>query len=215
MARQKLTDPGDGGQTNKVGKGAYIKNVKIKSVEDKSSYPGLTTNYFKSGNQTQIYLILKIEDDGFERSLFLMGKFRYSNDKVTGWNNFNNDVQRLLYKTLGDEAEIDAEHFNIPADVLNKLIGKEIRVVSFITGRKYNNDSGEHYSWDFWTKVFGKDQPDEDIENEWNASIGWLISTEKYVPDNIDKVNASRESFNYGANQTNEADSGGGGEDII
>lgn len=207
--RMKLTDPDENqGSGTKIGKGAYINNFVIKKIEDKSNYPGSDKplNFFKSGGKAELYLILYMEDvdNQFEKQLHLFGKFKRdkkNEELIIGWDNWMNGVQRLLYKVLGDQSEIDTADYSIPEDVLKKLVGKEIRVISYITDKQYEaNDGSMKYQWDQFPKVFDGSATDEEVQEEWNNNIQWYLDNGKYVPSIVDQQETE---FNHGANANN------------
>lgn len=201
MGRITLEDNSNqsGESSSKVATGAYLKKGRITSVVEHSNYPNQleVRTIGANGFKPEICLEVIFKDDDFEKKLFLFGKFKKnSKDMITGWDSFLNNVQRLLAKLLGNEAQIE-EDLSIPPEVLKKLEGKEFQYVNYQSNRQYETENGTKYSYSVWPKIFNVDEDIEDVKAQFAADLPYL---KDYAPELVQKKKKEDESFNYGAN---------------
>ncbi len=197
MTRVKLTDNSDdSGFGEKIGTGVFVNIGLITSLEDYSNYPGKEPikTYGTKGFVPELCLEIKFKVDDFDRQLSVFGKFK-KNKKgaIISWDPWQNTVQRLLYKVLADEAEIDTDTMEVPYDVLHKLIGKEFKYVSYQSNRTYDSDDGVKYSYGIWNKTFSINDPKETIEKEWIDNLSYIHD---YAPEIAEQKGKSAASFN-------------------
>lgn len=168
------------GGTLKIANGVFAQRLAVKSIEDKSSYPGKEKNFFKSGKETELYFIVTcFRDDGKEKTLHLMGKFK--RDEVTGkvkaWDTFNNGVMQFMVRVNKNAASVE-DDFSISPATLKKYEGQEFISVRYCSGT-YQTDKGEFPSFTDW-RVFPPNATIEEIQSEWNISAQYLS---KYQPE--------------------------------
>jgi hypothetical protein len=118
------------------GKGIFVDKCTILSVEDISNYPLKPRpegklEYGNNGWIPDLALILVVNVNDKEEKFFVMGKFRYKKDFVSGkigeylgWDSRGNAVQNLLVKLLGNKAIVNDDD-SIDPKTLQMLIGKE------------------------------------------------------------------------------------------
>lgn len=211
-----LDNPEDSGGIE-IAKGAKGRVVEILKVEDLSNYPGKDTHYkIAEGSEFEPQLCVKLWYQGAtkERNITLLGNFkRNDNNKVIGWDKFNNGVLFFLYKFYPTDAVIDdANGYSIIPSFLARLVGKKIIVVNYIVNGTYQNDKGEtKHSWRDWNKVFPDGTDINEIQSQFAAATTWLTkpSGKKtiencYNPALIDEYKSDNDGtdFNYGANET-------------
>ena len=193
--RVKLEDNSGEQGGERVGKGASVKTGKITAVTDFSNYPMQEEKKTigEKGFTPDLCLVADFKVDDFEKKLYVFGKFK-RNDKglITKWDSWNNNVQRLLAKLLGDQAEIE-ENLSIPPDVLLKLVGKEFKYVNYISNRTYQSDDGEKNSWQIWGKVFSLSQSLDEMIEEWNANLPYIND---YAPEVLDSRDTTKDPWN-------------------
>ncbi len=207
----KLDEDSEDSKSVKISTGAYLKTGTIISIEDLSNYPGQEKiNTFKSGNPTELYLILTIDDTRRKDKLFFLRGF-FKRDKnteqITGWNEWKNPIIRLFNKVLG-EFEIYQDNWSVPPVLLIKLIGKSFQFVSFTTGGEpWTNDKGqERANYSDWDKVFAIGESIEVIKEEFAADSEYLMGNKtdkyRYDPGAFEKYSSrdGNTDFNYGEN---------------
>lgn len=167
----------------KIGTGVYIKIGEVKSVVDHSNYPkaeGEKKTIGNKGFEPELCLEIEFAVDDYKKKVMLFGNFkRNSNGLVTGWDGWNNNVQRLLYKLLGNQAELE-EDLSIPNDVLQKLIGKQFKFISYQSNREYESQDGTKYAYQTFPKIFTVSDTKDEINNEW---INQLPYVRDYAPE--------------------------------
>ena len=192
MGRLTLEDNyGEQSGGERVGKGALIKTASIINVIDYSNYPNQTEVkvYGKNGFTPELCLEIKFQDESYEGKMSLFGKFKKnSKGLITAWDPWNNNVQRLLAKLLGEQAQIE-DNLSIPQDVLDKLLAKEFKYVNYITNRTYQSDNGEKNSWQKWGKIFTIEQTTEEITEEWNNNLPYLND---YSPESLQNYDSNK-----------------------
>lgn len=205
MGRLTLEDnSGEQSGGERVGKGALIKTASIINVIDYSNYPNQTEVkiYGSKGFTPEICLEIKFQDESYEGKMSLFGKFKKnSKGLITAWDPWNNNVQRLLAKLLGKEAQIE-ENLSIPQDVLDKLIGKEFKYVNYITSRTYDKGDGEKNSWQKWGKIFTTEQTTEEITEEWNNNLPYLND---YSPESLQNYDSGKNPWDEKKPEENTA----------
>lgn len=215
MARVKLTN-NEQSDYVKVGTGAYIKEGKIIDVIDHSNYPNAkeVKTIGTNGFQPELCLEIKYITDDYERKMMVFGNFK-KNTKgmIVSWDGWNNNVQRILYKLLGEEAEIE-ENLSIPPDVLRKLWDKEFKYISYQSNRTYNTEDGEKYAFQTFPKIFSLAESKEEIETEWISNLPYI---KDYAPEIAENRTKQAKNPSFKADEFNDSDkySEGNNEDIF
>lgn len=160
--------------SDKIELGVYASKVKVISIEDFSNYPGQKEKKTigKNGFEPEICLAVTVDNGAREKKMTFFGKFKKDNvsGKVTGWDHFNNDVERFLLTAAGMQLEIN-DDFSIPAWLLQKFIGAEFVAVRYCSGTYTDGSDGqEKPSYNDWSKVFSKQSTPDQISVEWSRS---------------------------------------------
>ena len=165
-----------------VAQGCIAKEIEILKVEDFSNYPNADTHY-KIGDtfEPEICVVIYYNDNDKERAQYLMGRFKRSekDNKVTGWDKFNNAVQWLLFKMFPNGVAIN-DDLTIPKTLLDQLTGRKIFLIKYITNGTYTSSTGEtKHSWDTWNKVFPAEIPIEEIQSAFAGATSYLTGLKK------------------------------------
>lgn len=170
------------GGSQKIATGVFANKLTVVSIEDKSSYPNKEKHFFKSGKETELYLVVTCQREGGdkEKLLHLMGHYKKDQvtGKITGWDGFNNGVQQFMVRLGKDIASVN-DDFSIDQSTLGKYIGKEFISVNYCSGTYQGQDGSDKVSYTDW-RVFPADTTTDYIQNEWGQSAQYLS---RYKPE--------------------------------
>lgn len=179
----------------KIAEGAYARKGTITKVEDLSNYPGRSDQtIFASGYKPDLCFDVTIDSYGKEKRLRLFGLFQRDKNSgaITGWNTWKNACKELLYRIIPEYVEKDDEDQSIPKDVLDRLIGKEIQYIRYVTASTYTGADGkEKPSFADYSNVFAASATKDEMAVEFIEESAYLMSNKnmdrRYYPEAIKK----------------------------
>lgn len=128
--------------------GIQIIKAVILEVTDLSNHPikGESKSMGTKGFIPDICLDITLDYTMFKRNLRLFGKYMRDKvtNKITGWKESGNDVQRFLFRVLGDKAIINSD-YSIPEKTINFLTNKEIYVLRYCSDTYNEKPSYKEY----------------------------------------------------------------------
>jgi hypothetical protein len=172
------------------GPGVFINEVEVAAAEDIS---GTTPPFMDRPVDIGIKLTLEIGKN-FQPVLSITGNFKRDTDtgEVIGWGSAF-VVQEALSR-LGFKGELDQEN-RIPADALQRVIGKSFLRLSYISGEKQNGKP--RYS--DWGRMASTEEGAEELAKRFKQSVAKGYP-KNYRPELLDQL-AERRSVHSAADE--------------
>ena len=156
-----------------MGQGVYITKAEIIGVKDSSGKIG--ADFQEKPSDLHIQLKLEVGRD-FQPIMNIMGDFKKNQDgKIVGWGGAFK-VAKVFTNLTGKE--VDWPDNQIPAELLLSLKGKTIYRLSYIKGRKKDDQTKFQYA--DWSEIM----PGDDEKNKLVLYDSWLASVKKGYPNN-------------------------------